>query len=477
MAIRFDAAADRIQRTSDVFDYNSPYTCSMWFMIVSIASAGIASALFSVRSGEPEPRFDYLFLQANTATTMRLGFSTYDGSSSIDITGSTDISPNVWHHVGWIRTSNTEVLVYLDGALEVTHTHPSVSGRTASTLFESGAHTSSNFDRFDGRDSSLKIWAAALSLSELVQESRQRMVFRAANLHASYPMLSGATPRLLDFSGNGRNLSTLGTLTDEDDPAIPWTIPYHIVTPQFYPSASISPAAAFAVGQRANPSVVLSSISVAPTPAFAVGQRVNPSAVLGALNLAPNPATAVGERAAPGVVYGSTIATPAPAFVVGQRVNPSVTLGALSLAPNPATAVADRVNPAVEFGPIVVQPTPAFAVTDVVAPDVTQGSIATTPAPVFVVGDVVAPGVILGSLIVELQPAFAVARVGDPFVVGDVSIVLLTLGLRPLTLTLMDWTPDLTLDARDTLFDLPARPLTLSLPARPLTLSLEELPL
>jgi hypothetical protein len=72
-------------------------------------------------------------------------------------------------------------------------------------------------ERFDGRLAGVRVWDAALSRAELEKERRSRMPVRLANLNAAWPLKEDFN----DYSGNGRHLTQGGTVTLEEDPAVP----------------------------------------------------------------------------------------------------------------------------------------------------------------------------------------------------------------------------------------------------------------
>jgi hypothetical protein len=95
----------------------------------------------------------------------------------------------------------------------------------------------------------LKAWGVALSAAELINEARTVLPRRIANLYAYWPARPGSAERVKDYSGNSRDWTATGTLTDEDDPPIGWgAVPGQRVRPvTMYSQAldgSLTPAGA-----------------------------------------------------------------------------------------------------------------------------------------------------------------------------------------------------------------------------------------
>jgi hypothetical protein len=104
-------------------------------------------------------------------------------------------------------------------------------GNVGATSLVTQAVTSSNVDsaswRFlddpydewwDGRVANIRVYSAALTATELLHEAQLLRPVRGSNLWAWWPLYSHTD--LVDYSGNGRDLSSSGTLTTEDGPNV-----------------------------------------------------------------------------------------------------------------------------------------------------------------------------------------------------------------------------------------------------------------
>lgn len=214
MPVRFDASADRLLRTASLPSYNSAYTAMGWVYLVSDLNATVT--IFAIDDNIDD--IDAINLGSD-GVTLQLGVVV--GGVSTGPSGTT-LSTGTWYHVAIVRASATDCRLYLNGALDIGPDTRDVSGRSAATRLEWGAFASVNLSRFDGRVAAIKIWDAALSAEEVAAEVRSIRPQRLANLNGWWPCFPGSGERARDYSGNGRNWTESGTLTDEDPPPVGW---------------------------------------------------------------------------------------------------------------------------------------------------------------------------------------------------------------------------------------------------------------
>jgi len=93
-----------------------------------------------------------------------------------------------------------------------------------------------------------------------------------------------------------------------------------------YPSVTIAPTSASAVGANLGPTVNLGSLLIAPTAAGAVASRLGPTVKLSSLSIAPTPASSIGSRTNPNTLLGSIIISPTPAAAIAAYANPTVVI-------------------------------------------------------------------------------------------------------------------------------------------------------
>lgn len=214
MAVRFDAVADRLLRTTDLLDYNATYTWMAWIYLVSDLNA--ISTFYEFNTNDTS-NGDVLRTPTD-GTTLRLNVINAGAPTSAD---GTNLSVATWYHLAMVRESATSCKVYLNGVLDITNTRD-ITGRTAATRMEHGARLSTNTNRSDSRVAAIKAWSTNLTQAEIQNEIYTIRPQKTASLYGFWPCFPGATERLKDYSGNGRNWTEAGTLTDEDPPAVSW---------------------------------------------------------------------------------------------------------------------------------------------------------------------------------------------------------------------------------------------------------------
>lgn len=227
MSVLLDADADNLTRTANLLDYNVAYTISFW--LYQTADRNTYSHMLN--QNESQSNYDG-FITGSNGTILTI--ETAVGGGYAETTG-TDLSLNTWYFGAIVRSNNTTLLAYLGtptttASLDFTHTHASVSGRSASTVarFNDNALWA---DPWRGRIAAVKQWSTNLSLSEIVTEQFTILPRKIASLHGFYPCFPGATERLRDYSGLGRNFTGGGTLTDAAAPPITWGVHSSIHAP------------------------------------------------------------------------------------------------------------------------------------------------------------------------------------------------------------------------------------------------------
>ncbi len=219
MAVRFDAAADRLVRTSDVLNHNSPYTFMEWVYLTS-AAAGTFPTLFCDGTDDVN---DYDVDQCYVRATSMVWRAYVDlGGASTYVSSSIPATVGRWYHIALVRASATSLALYVNGQAPVVNTR-NITGRTTATRLEIGGDTSSDLNPLDGRVAAVKIWTTALTPAEIWQEMQcADPVTRLGQIYGGYRTPPGLGNRSRDYSGRGRHWTEVGTLTDE---APPWIDP------------------------------------------------------------------------------------------------------------------------------------------------------------------------------------------------------------------------------------------------------------
>src|SRR3990167_9337741 len=216
MAPRFDALADRLYRTTDLINYNTAYSVLFWLYLTTDTNNFV---YIWTNNADPDIYHDSVRLDADGVT---IRATQYTGAFQQG--NGTVLTVNQWYHCALVRVNATSLILYLDG-VNVSSTSNSVSGRAANTRMEFGAFNPSNDYRLDGRIHAPRIYSAALSVDEIADERFYARPRRYTNLYGNWPTFPGATERITDWAGNGRNWIEGGTLTDEDGPPLVWDAP------------------------------------------------------------------------------------------------------------------------------------------------------------------------------------------------------------------------------------------------------------
>lgn len=219
-AVVFDNVTDSWVRTSDLLDYNSTYTFMFWVYLTS--DTNDYNTFFQISQGGYAPS-DWIGTD-NDGTTLQLYCQAASGGTTVN--GSA-LSINTWYHITLVRESQTSFKCYLNGTLDITNT-ADMTGRAAATEMRFGSIASG-----DGalmRMAYPKEWSAVLSTAEIQTEKNLVITNRCTNRHGWWPMPQGSGERVKDYSGNGRNWTEGGTLTEDTPPPVSYGAPDTFVT-------------------------------------------------------------------------------------------------------------------------------------------------------------------------------------------------------------------------------------------------------
>ncbi len=261
MAIRFDAPGDYLSISADLPAYD-PVSACVWLYLSNDRNATGAIIEFLNGAGT---QYQGALLGSNGTT---LNIVTHNGN-----TPGTDLTVGAWNHIGYTRSGATHKL-YVNGLLDITRTD-SVS--IVPGFIVAGSNSISNVD---GRLAGLKMWTGELSAEEMANESRTITPRRSANLYGFWPMFSGATERLRDYGGRGRNWVAGGTLTDEDGPPVSWgasPIIFHAALSAPPSSTNVYPDGGQTVQASGSPTISQVTVTVTPTGGSSVQRAGSPT--------------------------------------------------------------------------------------------------------------------------------------------------------------------------------------------------------
>lgn len=423
MAVRVDAAADRLLRTTDLINFNAAYTVMFWAYPVTLTQ-GFAYLWTINRDQGNETAQDYLHL-GNGGTAFNLG-SDAGGGNYTEVVGAT-LSVSTWYHVAIVRASATQSLLYVNGVLGGTNNHTTVAGRSAATRFEFGAYGSGNTTPFNGRYAYLKAWSTNLSLEQIQSEMNLIQPVFATSLYGFWPAFPGATERLADYSGNGRNWTAGGTLTDEDAPPVSWGAPVWpvgiAVAGGGEDTQAVSPDLVASTATVYSPTVTVGGVTVVPNFLASAAAVYSPTITTGAVTVAPNLVASTAQVFAPTVTSVVTIEVEL-VESTAQVFEPAITVGAVTIAPNLVTSAAVVHAPAVTVGAVVVAPDFIASTATVYSPAVSVegGTQTVAPAAIASTALVHAPAVVVGAVTVAPNAIESAAQVYVPTVASVVTL-------------------------------------------------------
>lgn len=265
MAVRFDAATDRISLLTTVPDPAAGITIAGWaYVSVDTNNNAVFVRLHAADGGSTTLNF-----ATDSDGLGGPGYFTVGGS----ILASTGMAVGAWRKVA-VTCTGTSGTVYVatpGGATEVDA--GTVSGAASPTGLTFGARAHNNGDEsFNGRLAYWRLWTTVLSQAQVEAEWLSTTPVVTSNLWADWPLASAAD--LTDHSGNGRDLTAGSTaVTTEDGPPLAADVTGVL-------AANLSSPGATVVGTRVVGAVASSSLA-GPTATGAGTRRVVAVAVAG----------------------------------------------------------------------------------------------------------------------------------------------------------------------------------------------------
>lgn len=281
------------------FDYNANYTMMAW---VKWSALTTLDGIIEPSDGTTGNR-DRWMLGSATASLMAMRVTVAGGTTTI--TGGTTLSTGVWYHVCAVRSGAALMQMYLNGATEGGNNAKDVSARAASSVLRVAVEIGGT-NPMQGAVAHVKIWQAALSVDQIVNEMRSIKPQVLTGIWAWYPMFSEANNRAKDFSGNGRDWTINGTLNDESNPPVGWIEPkpyflYLPVTSQTINANLIATAETFYNATVTPGSVTVSANFIASSETF-FDAAVTPGSVTVSANAIASDETFFNATVTPGSV-------------------------------------------------------------------------------------------------------------------------------------------------------------------------------
>lgn len=211
MSIRTDAAADLLSRVADLPSSAAVSFCAWVRLASDLNSYQAFLHMFHSGFGSQD-----IFLSTDSdGTTLAL----FDGGATL--TG-VSMSTGVWYWIGFARSNTTRALFYAaatDAAITVV-TDVTTQTITA-TVTKLYAMNDEYAERVDGNMAFAKLWnGLELSQAQMANERWSVRPNTFANLYGWWPMFPGSGERVRDYSGNGRDWTEEGTITDDDNPPV-----------------------------------------------------------------------------------------------------------------------------------------------------------------------------------------------------------------------------------------------------------------
>lgn len=219
MAVRFDAAGDRVTWTGTAPTPSSGLTITLWAYI-SVDRNDWSTMIRLHASGGATTTTN---LATDSGGVLPCNF-TAGGSSP----GPQALPVGDWGRVALTVTGTTSTVYVALGAAGATQSQAGTVGSNAAVSPNSGytlggRSSGDSSEWYNGRLAHVRLWNTVLTQTEIEAEWASATPVRTANLFADY-RLADATD-LADHSGNGRTLSAgSSAVTTEDGPPITTTV-------------------------------------------------------------------------------------------------------------------------------------------------------------------------------------------------------------------------------------------------------------
>lgn len=208
MAVRFDAASDRVSIAATLPDPATAITITGWAYVSVDTGTNATMCRVHAASGASTT----ITFATDGAAPAGAGYFTGGGS----IVSSTQSPVGAWRKVA-VTCTGTSGNVYVATVGGGTDNDAGTVGGAASPtgLTLGGRSSGDSSEWFNGRLAYWRVWSAVLSQAEIEAEWASTTPVRTSNLWADWPLTVHTD--LTDHSGNGRNLSAGSTATTTED--------------------------------------------------------------------------------------------------------------------------------------------------------------------------------------------------------------------------------------------------------------------
>lgn len=224
MAVLLTSSSSQYFRAdASTLAFNSAYTILFSVYLTSDLNTYTDFAHVETVNGSSE--VDFIITNSN-GTQLYLGADPGSGRT----TGA-DLSTGTWYDLAMVRASATDLRMYRSGSQEGSTLTNNVSSRSDGRYLYLGTWFGLS-EFLNGGLANIKIYNRALSADELIAEHVRIRPVSTTDMWAWYPMIgSTIADCVLDWSGNGRNLTAFNTPTVVDGPPVSYGAP--IIIPQY----------------------------------------------------------------------------------------------------------------------------------------------------------------------------------------------------------------------------------------------------
>lgn len=218
MAVNLGGAGQYLDRNS-TFGAFFPLTISFWFKTTLTTTAQTIVAESSSFSANNSRHTMYIDNDG------KLKAATVDSAGNFGTPAASVASVTTnWHHGVAYFASNSTRTIYLDGvsASATTSPSPTVGSRNHTSIGARFAGTSTAGSFFYGRIAEVCIWSVQLTDGEIISLSQgaPALSIRQGSIVCYYPLGGFFGESGGDYSGNGRDMSQVGSPTWADHPAL-----------------------------------------------------------------------------------------------------------------------------------------------------------------------------------------------------------------------------------------------------------------
>lgn len=228
MAVRIDASGDNLRRTTGLPSSSTTMSFCAWVYLVADRN-DYQNFFFVEHSGFGSQ--DIFLSTDSDGTTLML----FDGGAAL--TGAS-LSTATWYFIAFTRSNTSRALYYAAATAAGLTAVTNSTTQTISDTHDALWWMNDVYGEWvSGRMAASKLWdGVQLTQAELELERWRILPARTENLYGWWPMFPGSGERVRDYSGNGRDLTEAGTITDEDPPPVSWgarsiLVPYFAAAP------------------------------------------------------------------------------------------------------------------------------------------------------------------------------------------------------------------------------------------------------